>query len=636
MHLFRNTMIDNRSKKIKNILLILLMALLLVSSGALQSIFAQEQKSDISNNQIESQYKSAKDYYYRLERDNKFGSVRKNWLMGVRNFRKIYLIDNKNKLSPSCIFMMAKMHHRMYLRFQTPIDIEEAINYYYDVTSIFPKSNLADDSLFKTAEIFLKHKNDPRQAADNYRKLVKLYPKGDKVAKAKSRLLELTEKHNISRPDNSLNAEFSKSLVNVLPVKYWSSDDYTRIVIRASQPVRYTTNLLEQNGDQPRRLYIDFNQSYIPPKFRLPVPIQDGLLKQVRTGQFDPTTVRVVLDIQSISNYKIFSLNDPFRVIIDVHGVEKQTTFQPDNITKISPQHKKNIKLHSKINSQTTLQGNNRSQNKTIADLTDNQVIVTLKDNKKRRPNVSATENTADSLTKLSLAQQLGLGVKRIVIDPGHGGKDPGAMAYGMKEKDLVLIIAKNVATRLRNQYGYEVLLTRNNDTFLPLEERTAIANTKKADLFVSVHVNAHPNKAVKGVETFYLNLATNMEAMRVAARENSTTTHNISDLQDILSDLMQNSKIQESSRLAEYVNNSMVNGLEKIYDIKNLGVKQAPFYVLLGAEMPAVLAEVSFITNPKESKLLQQKGYLQRIGQNIADGVAGYVDQHTTAALQL
>ena len=183
----------------------------------------------------------------------------------------------------------------------------------------------------------------------------------------------------------------------------------------------------------------------------------------------------------------------------------------------------------------------------------------------------------------------------------------------------------------------YEVIMTRDRDKTLPLEERTAIANTTKADLFLSVHVNAHPSASVKGVETFYLNLATNTEAMRVAARENATTSHNISDLQDILSDLMQNSKIEESSLLADYVQNSLISGLrENRYDTEDLGVKQAPFYVLIGAEMPAVLAEISFLSNRHEAALLRDDVYLNDIAPQIAAGVAGYVEHQATAALRL
>ena len=237
----------------------------------------------------------------------------------------------------------------------------------------------------------------------------------------------------------------------------------------------------------------------------------------------------------------------------------------------------------------------------------------------------------------LSLAQQLGLGVKKIIIDPGHGGKDPGAMAFGMKEKNIVLDIAKKLAPLLKKELRCEVLLTRNQDVFIPLEERTAIANTQNADLFISLHINAHPSAKVRGLETYYLNLTTNAEAMRVAARENATSTHQMSDLQDILSDIMKNSKINESSRLAEQVHNSILSEAQNngYADIKNLGVKQAPFYVLIGAEMPAILIEIAFISNEQDARNLQDPGFVTMLTQEIADGIRTYVN-NTTAQLSL
>ncbi len=410
----------------------------------------------------------------------------------------------------------------------------------------------------------------------------------------------------------------NSAVANVMPVKYWSSDNYSRVVIRASAPIKYKSKLLDKVGNKPRRLYIDFTPSYIPTKYRTPVPIEDGLLKQIRTGQFKDKTVRIVLDIESISDYKIFSLNDPFRVVVDVRGVKKTRA-------ATAPMEKKHPPRIQTV----------------VTEGTSKDPIIILSDRKKVKPparqsNPAMGSQAYDS-EPLTLAQQLGLGVRRIVIDPGHGGKDPGAMAFGLKEKDIVIKVAHHLKKILKNKYKYEVLLTRTGDTYLPLEERTAIANTKSADLFVSIHVNAHPKKSAKGVETFYLNLATNKEAMRVAARENATSTHNINELQDILSDLMQNAKINESSKLAQYVQTSMVSGLkDKKYKVKNLGVKQAPFYVLIGAEMPAVLAEISFITNPKESKLLKQDAYLKAIAEQIAIGVSTYVEQRRTAALKL
>ncbi|MBE0584466.1 MAG: N-acetylmuramoyl-L-alanine amidase [Desulfofustis sp.] len=232
----------------------------------------------------------------------------------------------------------------------------------------------------------------------------------------------------------------------------------------------------------------------------------------------------------------------------------------------------------------------------------------------------------------LSLAQQLGLGVRTIVLDPGHGGKDPGAIAYGMKEKDIVLHVAKRLADALRRDLGITVLMTRENDVFLPLEERTAIANTSGADLFVSLHINAHPSPQIKGFETYFLNLSTNEEAMRVAARENATSTHQMSDLQDILLDIMRNSKINESSRLARQVHGSIADGLSKTpFILKDMGVKQAPFYVLIGAEMPAILIELAFISNPDDARLLGETAFIDELAGKISAGIRSYI--HATTA---
>jgi N-acetylmuramoyl-L-alanine amidase len=236
---------------------------------------------------------------------------------------------------------------------------------------------------------------------------------------------------------------------------------------------------------------------------------------------------------------------------------------------------------------------------------------------------------------KLSLAQQLGLGVKKIVIDPGHGGKDPGAIAFGLKEKDIVLDIAKKLAPVIEKELGCEVLLTRDSDVFISLEERTAIANSENADLFVSLHINAHTSANVRGIETYYLNLTADAGAMRVAARENSTSTHQMSDLQDILSDIMKNSKMSESSRLAQQVHNSILTKAKSngFGDIRNLGVKQAPFYVLIGAEMPAILIEIAFISNEEDVRNLQDANFITMLTQEIAYGIKTYVND-TTAQL--
>ncbi len=609
---------------------LLVLALILPArptAGATSSSYPAAQPASRASRE----YKAARDYFYRLERDPQEAGQRQNWLAGVRNFRKIYSSMPDGKLAPSCLYMMARMYRRMYDRFHHLLDLDEAARSFRELARRFPDSELADDALFATAEIYRLEKKDPTRAAALYSDIVSRYPGGDRYARAVSRLRELGRHSDITMPARLAGKSAAEELVHILPVRFWSSDDYTRIVIRASAPVHYTTRLLEKNGSLPRRLLIDLQQSYVPPRFRAPVPIEDGLLKEVRTGQFNDNTVRVVLDIESISDYKIFSLNDPFRVIIDAHGRKKN---KPAPVTGAEVQEKTAAGPRPAlvvVRPRAFKEKVSRPAGKT-----DTPAVISLRDRKKRRVAAAAPAAAADAPDALSLAQQLGLGVRRIIIDPGHGGKDPGAMAFGLKEKDIVLKVARQTASILRSRYDYEVILTRDRDIFLPLEERTAIANTKKGDLFVSIHVNAHQKRSAAGMETFYLNLATNTEAMRVAARENATSTHNISELQDILTDLMKNSRIQESSRLARYVQNNLVEGLQRDnYRVRDLGVKQAPFYVLIGAEMPAVLAEISFITNPEEARLLRRDSYLRDVARQIAAGIAAYVEHHRTAALR-
>jgi len=620
---------------------LLLLALLLALLAGAGPLLAQDLLTNgESSSPAALEYLKAKDYYYLLVRDEKTQSDRQNWLNGIRDFQKIYQDDTKGELAPNCLFMMAKMYYRMFMRFKVPKDLDDSLASYHEIWTGFPENTLADDALFWSGEIVLKDKADPVQAAQLYATQVERFPQGDKHFEAASRLREIDVKHHTGLPAALQGKNAYDSLVKVQPVKYWSSDDYARIVIRSSGPVRYNSTLADRQKNTPRRLDIDFVQSTIETQYATPVAIRDGLLQQIHSSQYNPTTVRVSLDIEEISSYKIFSLNDPFRVIVDIHGPQKiiatpktlpdlkqeqiaatvQDHAGPDAIPELKPAARKSSLTHREPVAAEAQEGR----------------MVILDDRKKREPRTAGGAGSTPAKGGLSLAQQLGLGVRRIVIDPGHGGKDPGAMAHSLKEKDITLKVAKKAAAVLQDAYNYEVILTRTKDISLPLEERTAMANTHKADLFISIHVNAHPRQATSGVETFFLNLATNTEAMRVAARENATSSHNISDLQDILSDLMQNSKIHESSILAEYVQKKLSTGLGSRYSTKDLGVKQAPFYVLIGAEMPAILAEISFISNPKEAERLRQDAYLDEIASQIAAGVAGYVEHQATAALQL
>ncbi len=557
---------------------------------------------------LQDRYQQAKYFYKHLETDKEMGGKRQLWLKGSRKFRQVYLVNPKSELAPASLFMLGRMYTRMYEKFQQQRDIQQAIGYYRDCSSLFPHHTLADDSLHALGDIYFDLLKEHDTAAQYYTMVVTNYPHGDMHPKAATKLKILSSDYNIALPGVMLNGTKVEKLASVLPVKYWSSSDYSRVIIKASGPVTYSARLLEKNGSAPRRLYIDFHNSYIEPRYRNPVPISDGLLQRIRTGQNTQETVRVVLDIESISSYKIFSLPDPFRVVVDIRGVERAGTRK-----------------------------NETSPN----DSTSSQPVVILKEQKKHRPDtqeqaVAENAETDSGTGDISLAQQLGLGVRKIVIDPGHGGKDPGAIANGLKEKDIVLNLSKKLKENLEQKFGYEVLLTRKDDTFISLEERTAIANGNNADLFISLHINAHSASSINGMETYFLNLTSSKESMRVAAYENATSELQMSDLQDVLADIMKNSKIKESSRLAQNVHSTLISGLgNEGYPLKDLGVKQAPFYVLIGAEMPSILIEVAFISNPDEAKKLKDEKFIQSVAARASQGIEAYINSNI-ARLQL
>jgi N-acetylmuramoyl-L-alanine amidase len=629
--------------------------------------------SSDSQSDLQAHYQNAKFYYNELlNPSSKLGSERENWLKGTGNFRRIYLAEPKSELAPACLFMLGRLYYEMFKKFDQGIDLGEAISYYRDVDTLFPGNRLADDALYAVGRMLYTEVSDPKRAADTFSTIITEYPNGDMRSAAETELKRLSKYYEIPLPEEMLDETPLTKLTNIRPPKYWSSKDYTRIVVQTSGPTTYREELLERVGNQPRRLYIDFQNSYIEPRYRSPIPIEDGLLRQVRTGQFSPDTVRVVLDIESISDYKIFSLPDPFRVVIDVKGQKKPKPHEIAAVTPLSPPpvppqpgspappvSASSSTVQSQPGTSTLPPGSKSpiNTNDTEPSLarsdTDQQAggqtpIIVLKDSRKLAAAVTQQPRPAPSLPgsspspapatvggqELSLAQQLGLGIGTIVIDPGHGGKDPGAIAFGMKEKDIVLKTGQRLAAHLRKKIGATVILTRDDDRFLPLEERTAIANTNSADLFISLHINAHPSPDIRGFETYFLNLTTNAEAMRVAARENATSTHQLSDLQDILSDILRNSKINESSRLADRVHGSIDSGLSQShFEVKDMGVKQAPFYVLIGAEMPAILIEIAFISNPDDARLLGDDGFIDKLAEQIAHGISQYASANVASA---
>jgi N-acetylmuramoyl-L-alanine amidase len=366
-----------------------------------------------------------------------------------------------------------------------------------------------------------------------------------------------------------------------------------------------------------------------------------SLVKAVRVGRHSATTSRVVLELAGHPRYSAFPMYNPFRLVIDV---ETQAAATPSS----SP-----VPPASPIATRPAVELAAAESGPPIAKvaLTTGRALaddVPLAEIRAVAPGTAPAPSAGESLPAAapppplrtvplpasvlsrggdySLARQLGLGVARVVIDPGHGGHDPGAQSNGVVEAELVLDIALRVEKLLQDQPGVDVVLTRRTDEFIPLEERTAIANREGADLFLSIHANASRRPIARGIETYFLNFSTNPEAEAVAARENASSGKTMGNLPDLVKTIALNNKVLESRELATIIQTSMVRRLrQQNKTLRDLGVKQAPFVVLIGAQMPSVLAEISFVTNKAEAGLLKQASYRQRIAQSLVDGVLKY-----------
>ncbi len=510
---------------------------------------------------------------------------RESWTKCIGKYKTIYIRYPKSEQAAWALYLSARLYSGLYRYSGRSSDLAEALRLYRLLTNKYKKHRLADDSQYRIGRIYLENKSDPTQAYVEFLKVEIKFPSGDMVPKSRKKLkqLEIVLSKKDKKKGNGNFSELKNRLVAVKDIRHWSTPNYTRVVIDLGSPVKYTHHLLRPDPDikKPRRLYLDLKNTIVTKQIDSPVVIKDGLLQMARAGQYKKDTVRVVLDMDSIGGYNVFRLHDPFRIVVDVRRHKK-----------------KSVKAKPKV-----AQG-------------------------KRKPRKGVIKSkTRDS--KVSLARQLGLHVNRIVIDPGHGGRDPGCNHNnGAKEKDIVLALAKTLAKKIETELGYEVVLTRKTDTFLSLEKRTAIANINKADLFISLHINAHKSSKICGLETYYLNMATDERSVMVAARENATSEKNISDLQTILNNLMMNTKIHESNRLAHEVQNGMVSKVARKYKKpRSLGVKQAPFYVLIGADMPAILVEAGFLTNPAEGKKLRTSKYRECIASGICSGIKAYVN---------
>jgi len=434
-----------------------------------------------------------------------------------------------------------------------------------------------------------------------------------------------------------------KSWAAVESVEAFNSKDRTRIIVRLNDTVTFdSAHLLA-----PDRIYFDLHQARVSRHMRgQSFDFQSGLLKSLRVGQNRPDVVRIVLNADAARDYSAVLVGKPYRLVIDLRGAKAVAPSSPAATTAAAVTVSKPSAVAPAVavpavasTGESSAPGTSNTAEQVPTE-TVNVDSAKLSSSVARRLAGTAPPRTTASLKPppeprpmrnggRSLSRELGLKISRIVIDPGHGGRDTGTIGpHGLMEKDVCLDVALRLGHIIQKDLpGAQVIYTRKTDIFVPLEERTAIANKEKADLFISIHANSSHDRYARGIETYYLNFATSPEAMEVATRENAYSTESIHDLQNLIQKIARNDKIEESKELATDIQGALSHRLELVSASEhNRGVKRAPFVVLIGANMPSVLCEISFLSNPTDERLLRRPIQRERIAMGIYRGIATYL----------
>jgi len=528
---------------------------------------------------------------------------------------------------------------------------------YEAIVRRYPTSAYSDNALWQAGLLELDafarfgDGGDRTAALTLLRSLTVRYP-ASSLAK---RVPELLRSNGRKRPEPSTSSP--GKVATIRAIKRTALPDAVRVTIELDTEV---ARFHEERIAGPDRVFLDL------PATRAAATIVDrtlrfdgdrDIVRQVRVGRHPHNTTRVVLDAMGVSSYSVYALYNPYRLVIDcVRALAVDNSRVPSTPTPPRPPTLNSRPASTNARPATVVASETRTlplaplparilssewgrrmplrrarATALIASAREVEHVETVAVAAPVAPlqhaEMPAPPRVATATTgSYSIARQLGLSVSRIVIDPGHGGHDPGAQGRGVTEAELVLDVALRLEALLRKIPGVEVILTRRTDEFIPLPERTAIANREGADLFLSIHANASPHPTARGVETYFLNFADNLSAAAVAARENAASGQTMGALPDLVKAIALNNKVDESREFAAEVQRAMFDRLRgSNRTIKNLGVKQAPFVVLIGAAMPSVLAEISFVTNPQEAKLLRSSAYRQKIAEALLAAIRKY-----------
>ena len=622
--------------------------------------------------QAETQYQRAEQMREALEAKPENSRSLEDYKELVAAYRRVYLLSSSAGAVTPALMEVAQLYHDMGDQFDQAYYQNSLVTYEFLVAQ-YPGSKFRTEALFEAGKIEKDDLGEAPEAKDAFTQFVQTYPRSPHAAEAREALKEIAEGkigapkppaqaaaagessadgndssdraqppadsqplRSVDQASQSTAGDSQSGPAKVTAIRTWNADDYTRVVVDLDGAVKYESARIKN----PDRIYFDLYTAHLGKSLtEKEMPVQNGFLRAVRVAQNKDGVVRLVLDVQSIQGYSVFLLPDPYRLVIDVHGaVSTANNKKPaaeigigrlagDAATPgVPPTASEKVQAPANAASESATDAASTGLSPPHASNSRTLPVPVI-------PAPAPPTRDGDR----SLTRTLGLKINRIVIDPGHGGHDTGTIGpHGVMEKTVCLDVALRLGKLIQKKLpGAQVIYTRTTDVFVPLEERTAIANQAKADLFISIHANSSHNETARGIETYYLNFTTSQDALETASRENAISDESIHELQDLIKKIANNDKIEESRELASDIQNSLTGQLRQVStEERNRGVKKAPFVVLIGADMPSVLAEISFLSNPTDEKLLERPAQRQRIAQGIFRGMENYLSSLNSLAI--
>jgi N-acetylmuramoyl-L-alanine amidase len=601
----------------------------------------------------------------------------------VTTYQRVYLITPHAMEVADATVAVGELNTEMGDRFGRSY-YQAAAEAYQFLIREYPTSKFAPDAMLRMAQLQKDQLGDPAAATKTYQDFQKKYPRSAHKREVQEALAELALLRNAetgqldaktaqsaSAPKsakeetlqpvargagNTSGGEKSKSVAvpSVQHVRCTLTPDGTEVVIDLEDEVQYVSGRIAN----PDRIYFDLHAARLSPALaRSKIRVSGDLLTQVRVAQ-NQGGVRVVLDVNGVRDYAATLMHKPSRLVIELYGTSgarsapvqsakatQPVAKNPSNDAAEKPSDAETIAANAPVDSDAPLPVG-PVEATSPAPVTPKPIPSPVKVLNTRnskggskpdlvQPPVAAPVPTRDGQSTLTRA--LGLKIGRIVIDAGHGGHDTGTIGpTGLMEKDLCLDVALRLGKIIQQKLpGADIVFTRSDDTFIPLEDRTRIANEAKADLFISIHANSSPDHGARGIETYYLNMKGSPEAMAVAARENAVSQQGIHDLEEVVKKIARTEKIDESREFAEDVQDSLSKRIQKAAKpVKNRGVRKAPFVVLIGADMPSILTEISFLSNAADEQLLKKPEYRQRVAEGLYQGVSDYLQSLNSMAV--